>query len=298
MFRYYIKIALENFVRPSLNQDEEAFNILATKIGSKPSYLTSTFDSPSLWTTLGLLSSEVVSISNQFNFEMTKIQKKTKQMVSEGIEASNDPQFESIHSRLNNIKTTILSLVGTVQELVCESETNVNNQSTHNQRSNKTRQPVYSKSNSEDEDNSLLSSSESSDDSLGSSFKDERFNSLLRKTGRALLRTGPSRPESISPQRQESDTSRLDRMEADIRALKALKDGVAVKFCALGFKSRKDSDHWLKDHSSGPNFGLVVDVYAVFEHLYALIFGKESALSNLHSLARIKLQTDIEGIVV
>ena len=90
----------------------------------------------------------------------------------------------------------------------------------------------------------------------------------------------------------------MDRIEADVRALKALKDGVAVEFCALGFKSRTDSDHWLKDHSSGPNFGLVVDVHTVFKHLYALIFGKDSALSNLHNVARVKPQTDIEGISV
>ena len=96
----------------------------------------------------------------------------------------------------------------------------------------------------------------------------------------------------------DSDNNRLDEIEADIRALKALKDGVAVKFCSLGFKHRNDSDLWLMDNSEGATFGLVVDVHSIFEHLYALIYGKGSALSNLRNLARVKLQTDIEGISV
>ena len=96
----------------------------------------------------------------------------------------------------------------------------------------------------------------------------------------------------------ETDSDRLDRIESDIRALKELKDGVDVKFCSLGFKHRKDSDLWLMDNSEGANVGLVVDVHSIPEHLYALIDGKDSALSNLHNLARVKLQTDIEGITV
>ena len=297
-------VDLENFVKPSLHQGEEEFKSISTRIGNKPSYLTSIFDSPSLWTTLGLLSSEVVNISNQFNFEMSKFQKKTKELISDGIQSSNDPQFESIHSRLNNLKSTILSLVETVQELVEESEVNKNVKSGHHLSSARDRSRASLPSSNEERDSegeeeeeSLLSSSESSEDSLVSSLKEGRFQSLIRKTARAPSGREPPRLRSVSSHK-ELEPSRLDRLEADIRALKALKDGVAVKFCALGFKSRKDSDHWLKDHAIGSNFGLVVDVHTVFEHLYALIFGKESALTNLHSLARIRLQTDIEGIAV
>ena len=95
-----------------------------------------------------------------------------------------------------------------------------------------------------------------------------------------------------------SDSSRLSALEIEIQSLKALKDGTAVIFCGLGFKSINDSNNWLLQHSPGKDFGLVVDVHTVMDHLNALIYGKDSTLSNLHYLARIKLKKDIEGIAV
>lgn len=102
-------------------------------------------------------------------------------------------------------------------------------------------------------------------------------------------------PERLS---NMSHNDRLSKLESEVQALKALKEGIAVNFCSLGFKSLNKSNAWLLRHSPGKEFGLVLDVHMVLEHLYALIYGKDSTLSNLHDLARIKLKTDIEGISV
>ena len=202
------QVELENFLKPSLHQGEEAFKNISTRIGNKPSYLTSNFDSPSLWTTLGLLSSEVVNITNQFYFEMSKIQKKAKQMVSEEVQASNDLQFESIHSRLNNLRTTILSLVETVKELVEESEVNNNvKQAQHRSsiRNTSSYRSVAEQIESEVDESSLLSSSDSSEESLSSSVRDGQFNKRVRKSRTISPTTGLSRNRSSLSQPKESD---------------------------------------------------------------------------------------------
>ena len=62
----------QNYANPSLFQSDQAFNTLSSKVGTKPSLFHPQFDAPTLWSSLGLLSSEMINITNQFNFNRNK----------------------------------------------------------------------------------------------------------------------------------------------------------------------------------------------------------------------------------
>ena len=62
----------QSYVNPSLFQSEQAFNTLSSKVGSKPPLFHPQFNAPTLWSSLGLLSSEMINITNQFNFNWNK----------------------------------------------------------------------------------------------------------------------------------------------------------------------------------------------------------------------------------
>ena len=61
-----------DYVEPSLIKSEQAFSDLLTRLGNKPHLLASEFDSPTLWSSLGLISSELHNVSNQVNFNWNK----------------------------------------------------------------------------------------------------------------------------------------------------------------------------------------------------------------------------------
>lgn len=80
--------------------------------------------------------------------------------------------------------------------------------------------------------------------------------------------------------------------------MKSLREDDAATFCGLHFKSKDESDSWLLRYSPGSGFGLIVDAHAVCEHMYSLMFAKDSTLSGLYDFAKIKLKTHSEGIQV
>lgn len=116
-------IQIEDWFKPSLHQGEEAIKLLGAKLRSKPSYLCSAFDSPSILTSLGLMSSELVNISNQFSFELKQTQSNVRNAVLNEMIGLCNPEFESLNERLNNMRDTLLSLLGTVGKLVEENQT-------------------------------------------------------------------------------------------------------------------------------------------------------------------------------
>ena len=77
-----------DFVEPSLIWGEQSILDLNTSIGSRPSFLPPQFDSPTLWTTLGHMSSELLNVSNQASFNFTKRETDTKNIASEAAKHS------------------------------------------------------------------------------------------------------------------------------------------------------------------------------------------------------------------
>lgn len=113
------------------------------------------------------------------------------------------------------------------------------------------------------------------------------FNHILKRSGACTKRLEPSRKRS-----------RLDLLEKEVKLLRATRDDRSTNFCGLNFTSRREADNWLVNNSADKRFGLILDVHAVCEHVYCLMYGKDSTLSNLHDLAKIMLKTDSEGIQV
>ena len=110
----------DNHVTPALAQTEEAFKDLEAGIGSKSKYLPSKFDSPNLWSTIGVLTSELQNISNQVNFEFTKELKPTSDAAV--LESCNiqDDKLKEVHSRVEKLSKSMLNLTKSMQELYDE----------------------------------------------------------------------------------------------------------------------------------------------------------------------------------
>ena len=281
---------LENFVKPALTQGEELIKLLANKVGAKPKYLNAHFDAPSLWSTIGLMSAELVNMSNKLFNHMSTNDEYVSKMANRAAVSYAEPLLQSLGERIEKLSKSIRILNDTVESIIEDQEPDSAGES-HRHSKKRATNPSYHVG---DDYSSSSSSTDSnySDGSLigeGNDFRRPRA-SNVSTTSQSLT----NRPSHM----QSTIDDRLTKMEKDLQSLKALKEGIAVNFCSLGFKSLNESNVWLTQHSPGKEFGLVVDVHIVMEHLYALIFGKDSTLSNLHNLARIKLKTDIEGIAV
>ena len=279
---------LEGFVKPALTQGEELIKLMAGRVGAKPKYLNAHFDSPSIWSTIGLLSAEVVSISNKIFSYVTESDQKISATATQASVTYAEPHIQKLGERMDKISQSVRLMNDSIERVMDEQEA----------QSEETKEPRKKRSSHKDKDrdfhDSSSSSSSDSDSSVDSGFaENSRFQQVFAQNS-----STSELPRASHRVSNMSDNDRLARLEAEMQTLKYLKDGTSVNFCSLGFKSLKESNAWLLTHSPGKEFGLVVDAHIVFEHSYALIFGKDSTLSNLHDLARIKLKTDIEGISV
>ena len=274
---------LENFIKPALTQGEELMKLLANKVGAKPKYLNAHFDAPSMWATIGLISAKLVNMSNKLFNHISENDKNIGSMADRAAVSYAEPLLQSLGERVDKLSKSIRLLNDAVESIIDEQEA-------------ASSEDIQGSVKRRSEGNTQRRGGENS--SSSSSDSDYSDGSLITQ-GTNLRRTVASMSSEPLPTQQFlSNNDRLAQIEKDIQSLKALKDGIAVNFCSSGFKSLKESNAWLLQHSPGKEFGLVVDAHIVMEHLYALIFGKDSTLSNLHNLARIKLRTDIEGIAV
>lgn len=107
-----------DFVEPSLIQGEQSILDLNTTIGSRPSFIPPQFDSPTLWTTLGLMSSELLSVSNQATFNFTKWETDTKLLASEAAKRTFSKEQQDIHKTINLMNESIIAVTRKLRELL------------------------------------------------------------------------------------------------------------------------------------------------------------------------------------
>ena len=232
------------------------------KIGSKPSHLNDQVDSPNLWTSVGLLSSQLSNLSNQYDFNLKKVHKEAKDEALKATEAASKQKFNQLNGRIDLIEKHLLQISTNVQELMENQE--IDNKTKHKKRASLRKTNDRFNDDNESMKSYLTSSSESSQSSR-SSTSDEvsEANEFTQHNTKSKV-----------------NISRLQKLETEVDRLKSLNDLAAIAFCALGFRSRDDSDNWLMKYSPKKDFGYVVDVHTVCEHLQAQLFGKDSTLGN------------------
>lgn len=282
--------SFEDFVRPSLTQSEEALKMLALRLGTKPTTMLSRFNSPTIWSTLSLLANEFENINNRIAYETISKAKQAEENACSTSEQFTNLKHDELDKRIDLLKASLMSVTNSVQK-IASSFTNHNqhstNRSSHPRRNGLEARTTISRQSYSD--NSSTDSDLSSVPDDPGIEKYRRKKSQIKEDNDDLL---------DDPTSKISKLSRLDRLERELILLKASKKEHGVNFGGLHFTTKRDSDAWLSINSPDKFFGLVVDVHAVCEHIYALMFGKESTLTNLHDLAKIKLHTDIEGIQV
>ena len=106
----------EAYVNPSLTQGEEATQMIEDILGEKPRYLQEKFNAPSLWSSIGLLSSEIHNVSNLVNFELAKELKRTHDSAVTGACTIQEKSVVQMNSRMDKISKSLLNLTQSVQE--------------------------------------------------------------------------------------------------------------------------------------------------------------------------------------
>jgi hypothetical protein len=92
----------------------------------------------------------------------------------------------------------------------------------------------------------------------------------------------------------------LTKLEASVRSLESDQSQDAVKFGKLGFKTLEDSSAWIEGNQHH-DFGLVVDVHMIFEHVYASFNNgtvSHTAINRLHQLNKININNLSLGIAI
>lgn len=105
----------EEFVHPSLNQGEDDIRLLEDSLGIKPRYLKEKFDAPSIWSTIGLLSSETHSVSNLVNFELGKELKRSHDIAVTEACTLQGKVHRDLYTRIDKISKYLLNQTNTIQ---------------------------------------------------------------------------------------------------------------------------------------------------------------------------------------
>ena len=215
---------LETFVKPALTQGEELIKLLAGKVDAKPKYLNAHFDAPSVWSTIVLLSVEIINISNRFHEHMREFNTNVETTASQAAITYAEPNFQQLGERIDKLNTAMGLLNQIIEDLVDEQDDHTEVSSKRPTKRTKQR------ANDPHHDPSSSSSSDDSDSSDGSHFHStSRFKNLPTSYDNASR----SAAHQTSVPLPKSDSSRLAAIEAEIQSLKALKDGTAVVFLRI-----------------------------------------------------------------
>lgn len=263
-------------LQPTLMNNEQSIQNLESTLGTKPPFFFKQFDAPSLWTSVGLIGSEVVDISNRMNHHGSNFSKETIVQLSRDVEKLQDSKIQDCHDRIELQKKSLISIATQLKELV---------ESRNDQLKSRIKKRCDSVNSQGSEDDASARSGSSM--SISDSDPDDNFDTLLR-----------SFKHDKRPLKTKSPQSWRERIEQEMAQIRSFNDASSIQFCSLGLKSRLDSDAWLTVNSPGEEFGYIVDVHTICEHLFVQLYCKESTLGNLHNLAKLKLKTDVEGISV
>jgi len=90
---------------------------------------------------------------------------------------------------------------------------------------------------------------------------------------------------------------RLEKMEGEMKMMKAMNDDSSVKYSNLGFNSQKDSDAWIEANLPSDDYGLMMDFNLVFEHVYTQLAGQK-ILTNLEKIYKMKLSNNNQAVAL
>jgi hypothetical protein len=88
-----------------------------------------------------------------------------------------------------------------------------------------------------------------------------------------------------------------DELAVKLRNLAAQSDKEAIKFCNLGFRTFQEASAWIDIHFPDYSFGLIMSVFTVLEHVYAIFAGTPS-LERLNHLYKLKIDCLNKGAAI
>ena len=81
--------------------------LLANKVGAKPKYLNAHFDAPSMWATIGLISAELVNMSNKLFNHISENDKNIGSMADRAAVSYAEPLLQSLGERVDKLSKSI-----------------------------------------------------------------------------------------------------------------------------------------------------------------------------------------------
>ena len=253
----------EKLAKPSLTQSEEALKELGITVGTKPTTMLDNLHGPTIWSTLGLMNAEFHNLSNQVHFEWTKGLKKVQENTVTEMNEKTEPQFQALHDRLDRIAKSLSSVTSAVQDAIDTQGLG------HN-----TQQEVHEPKSAFDVESKTFLGDSSGVSSDSENYSEDDENALIDQ--KSFKRRREHQPEGGE---KGNKMPRLSKLEEEIKILKSLRDDDAATFCGLHIKSKDQSDVWLLRYPPGSVFGIIVDTHAVCEHIYSLMFARDSTLT-------------------
>ena len=103
--------------------------------------------------------------------------------------------------------------------------------------------------------------------------------------------------------REEYDTqeklsnARILEIENELNSLRSYHDSSTISFGQLGFRSNKECDSWMEIHHPGEDFGLLIDLHLLLEHVYVQMTGQK-LISNLEKNHKMKLRSNNQALAI
>ena len=103
--------------------------------------------------------------------------------------------------------------------------------------------------------------------------------------------------------RQEYETQenmfnkRIGLLESELNILRSQHDSSVIKFGQLGFRSNKECDAWMESHHPGEDFGLLIDLHLLLEHVFVQMTGQK-LISNLEQIHKMKLRSNNQALAI
>ena len=113
---------LETFVKPALTQGEELIKLLAGKLGAKPKYLNAHFDAHSVWSTIDLLSTEIINISNRLHEHTRELNKQVESTATQATITYAERNFQRLGEQIDKLNTAMGLLNQTIEDIVDEQD--------------------------------------------------------------------------------------------------------------------------------------------------------------------------------
>ena len=90
---------------------------------------------------------------------------------------------------------------------------------------------------------------------------------------------------------------KVNAIDNEIASIRSSSDETAIRFGQLGLRNLQELSAWMEIHNPEEDYGYLVDMHLVFEHVYAQIHGQK-LMSNFEKIYKMKLSSNNAALAI